>query len=92
MFRRKLIAIVAGLSVSLVVDSTVSFAMGPIAGGASSPNLAVPVSFWGRPFPYGYTGWGRCMRYVPVETAYGTSWQLVSVCGYRHDRALRVRS
>jgi hypothetical protein len=91
MFRRKLIAIIAGLSVSLVAGSTASLAMGPITGAASVAHLLVPASFWGRPFPYGFTGWGPCIRYVPVETAYGTGWQRVSVCGHHRDRALRVR-
>jgi hypothetical protein len=37
-------------------------------------------SFWGRPFPYGYTGWGPCIRYVEVETRWGLRLRRVRVC------------
>jgi len=40
------------------------------------------VTFWGRPFPYGYN-WSlvrACTRYLPVETAQGTRLQRVWVC------------
>jgi len=50
---------------------------------AVAPDLSVallPVSFWGEPFPYGYRGWGPCIRYVPVETPYGIKWRRVRVC------------
>jgi hypothetical protein len=88
MSRSKLPAFVTGLI--LVFSPTLSVAMGPVAGGStySDPaTLAMPASFWGRPYPYGYTGWGPCVRYVPVQTAWGTSWQRVSLCGYRRQRA-----
>jgi hypothetical protein len=40
------------------------------------------VTFWGRPFPYGYN-WSvikACTRYEPVETAHGTHMERVWVC------------
>ena len=38
-------------------------------------------SFFGRPYPYGYTGWGPCIRYVEVETPYGPRLRRVRACG-----------
>jgi hypothetical protein len=70
--------------------------------GSASQGLAVPaalilpyhnqsnlqqVSFWGRPFPYGYN-WSlvrACTRYEPVETAHGTRTQRVWVCRERRQ-------
>ena len=64
------------------------------AGTASSSSLeALPVlasstaehvqlaSFFGRPYPYGYTGWGPCIRYIEVDTAYGPRLRRVRSCG-----------
>ena len=55
-------------------------------------NAAVEsVSFWGQPFPYGYTYYrGQCYSYVPVETPTGYAWKRVFICtetngrGYGH--------
>ncbi|SHJ85341.1 hypothetical protein SAMN05444159_1690 [Bradyrhizobium lablabi] len=41
---------------------------------------ASPVSFWGRPFPYGYTGWGPCVRYERLETERGIIFRRVWIC------------
>ena len=38
-------------------------------------------SFFGRPYPYGYTGWGPCIRYIQVETADGPRLRRVRACG-----------
>lgn len=37
---------------------------------------AAQVTFWARPFPYGYTPWRRCAR-VRVETPHGWAWERV---------------
>jgi hypothetical protein len=50
---------------------------GPLAG-AERDLLAA--SFWGRPYPYGYTGWGPCIRYVEVQTRWGLRLRRVRVC------------
>jgi hypothetical protein len=57
-------------------------AMGPVP---IKPSLSVPqdlldVSFFGRPYPYGYTGWGPCIRYVEVQTPWGPRLRRVRVC------------
>lgn len=54
----------------------------PTASTAGSALL--DVSFWARPFPYGYTGWGPCIRYVPVETNWGLAYRKVRVCRSAH--------
>lgn len=43
-------------------------------------NDLLDVSFSGRPYPYGYTGWGPCIRYVEVETRWGLRLRRVRVC------------
>ena len=57
--------------------------MGPInlidASTLAQQNL-LEASFFGRPFPYGYTGWGPCIRYVEVETRWGLRLRRVRVC------------
>jgi len=35
---------------------------------------ASPVTFWAKPYPYGYVPWRRCPR-VRVETPYGWTWE-----------------
>jgi len=80
----------AVLTVFHAIGATSSVAaLGPVGTSTSSIHMEShfqPVSFWGRPFPYGYTAWGPCIRYEPVETTWGTRWQRVSICGYRHHR------
>jgi len=53
-------------------------ATGLIAGTADHVQLA---SFFGRPYPYGYTGWGPCIRYIEVDTPYGPRLRRVRSCG-----------
>lgn len=50
--------------------------MSPSSALLSGEAQAVPVSFWAKPYPYGYTPWRRCPR-VRVETPYGWSWERV---------------
>jgi len=50
--------------------------------GAVTVGPLVNISFWGRPYPYGYVGWGPCVRYVPVQTASGPKLRKVRVCRY----------
>ena len=49
------------------------------ASAAASHDL-LNASFWGRPYPYGYTGWGPCIRYVEVQTRWGLRLRRVRVC------------
>jgi hypothetical protein len=54
--------------------------VGPIALSLDARSDFLDVSFWGRPYPYGYTGWGPCIRYVEVETRWGLRLRRVRVC------------
>jgi hypothetical protein len=67
-------------------------AAGLVMGSGSASALGLPVhplqltgetqavSFLGRPYPFGYTGWGRCVRYVHVDTPSGPRLRRVWVC------------
>jgi len=39
--------------------------------GVSVDTAVVDVSFFGRPYPYGYTDWGPCVRWVQVQSPTG---------------------
>lgn len=58
-------------------------AFGPvnsIGAAANAQRDLLDASFFGRPYPYGYTGWGPCLRYVEVETRWGVRLRRVWVC------------
>lgn len=68
-----------------------ALAAGLMMGSGSASALGLPqplqasgevqqVSFFGRPYPFGYTGWGHCVRYVRVETRSGPRLRRVWVC------------
>jgi hypothetical protein len=71
---------VCGLALaSLSVSS--ALALGPVGGQSpASPANAQEASFFGRPYPYGYTGWSPCFRYVEVQTRHGVRVRRVWVC------------
>jgi hypothetical protein len=48
---------------------------------SSLPEQIHLASFFGRPYPYGYTGWGPCIRYVEVDTPHGPRLRRVRACG-----------
>jgi hypothetical protein len=75
--------IVCGLGLGLVMSASSALALGPVnsfGGSAGAQHDMLDVSFFGRPYPYGYTGWGRCIRYVEVETRWGVRLRRVRVC------------
>lgn len=47
---------------------------------------AFPISFWAKPYPYGFVPWRRCSR-VLIETPEGRSWE--RVCRTARDVVLR---
>ncbi len=55
-----------------------------VAGVLACMTTAASASFWGRPYPYGYTGWGPCIRWVPVQTNWGSglAYKRVYICRY----------
>jgi hypothetical protein len=94
----------------VLVAATVAFALSVSAGAGyafpiaafhaiQSPSSVQPVTFWGEPFPYGYS-WGvvrACTRYVTVEGSRGAHMERVWVCSvpYRivpqRTKAISVR-
>ena len=70
------------LGLTLVGSIGSASAFGPIASGAlvsAQPDVQ-KASFFGRPYPHGYTGWGPCVRYVEVETRWGLRLRRVNIC------------
>jgi hypothetical protein len=77
---RKL-GIICGLGLGLAAGTSSALAMGPVnVAGAHAQQDVLDASFFGRPYPYGYTGWGPCVRYVEVEGRYGPRLRRVWVC------------
>ena len=75
--------VICGLGLGLAAGASSALAMGPVnvvdpRGNAQQDVL--DASFFGRPYPYGYTGWGPCVRYVEVEGRYGPRLLRVWVC------------
>lgn len=73
--------IVCGLGFGLLMSAGSAFAFGPVVGPSriGQQNL-LEISFFGRPYPYGFTGWGPCVRYVEVQTRRGVRVRRVRVC------------
>ena len=70
-----------GLALASSVSS--ASALGPVNSVGPSLNIQddlLDASFFGRPYPYGYTGWGPCVRYVEVQTRSGLRLRRVRVC------------
>jgi len=63
----------------------------PMAPGAIAKQVAEPIelaSFWGWPFPFGYTYLpGQCYTRVAEETPRGVVWKRVWIC---NEHAWRV--
>jgi hypothetical protein len=69
-------------ALALTLGANSGFAMGPVnvTGPSISRATLLDASFFGRPYPYGYTGWGPCVRYVEVETRWGLRVRRIWVC------------
>jgi len=71
------------LGLALVSGMRSASALGLVNSVGPSVNIPLnllDVSFFGRPYPYGYTGWGPCIRYVEVETHRGLRVRRVRAC------------
>jgi hypothetical protein len=65
---------------SILGNFTAASAFSPAPVAAPALGGLLQTSFSGRPYPYGYTGWARCTRYVEVQTATGIFLRRVRVC------------
>ena len=74
--------IICVLGLVWVVSSGPALAIGPVNPGLSlgAPGDLSEASFFARPYPHGYTPWGRCIRYVEVQTRWGWRWRRINVC------------
>lgn len=75
--------IVCAVGFALLAGAGSASAFGPVNSVAPSVNGQrdlLNASFFGRPYPYGFTGWGPCIRYVEVETPWGLRLRRVRVC------------
>jgi hypothetical protein len=83
---RRLLSVLV-LVVSSIWIGSAAFAFGlPSAmqfGAPPSPDI-VNTSFWARPYPYGYTGWGPCVRWVEVQTPRGLAYRRINICRSAH--------
>jgi hypothetical protein len=69
------------LGLALVSGIGSASALGPVnSAGVNAQGDLLDASFFGRPYPYGYTGWGPCIRYVEVQTRWGLRLRRVRVC------------
>jgi hypothetical protein len=83
MSRNTIYALVAaaGMSVALAPAATAAGPGNGLAALASPGSGIERVSFWGRPYPYGYRYRpSGCVRHVRVDTAWGPRWERVWVC------------
>jgi hypothetical protein len=72
--------IVCVLGLIWAVTCGPAFAIGPVNSGLSLNHDLTNASFFARPFPHGYTGWGPCIRYVEVQTRWGWRLRRIRVC------------
>jgi hypothetical protein len=71
------------LGLALLSGVSSASALGPVNSTGPSMNIRgdlLDTSFFGRPYPYGYTDWGPCIRYVEVQTRWGVRLRRVRVC------------
>jgi hypothetical protein len=68
------------LAIGLMIGSGSASALGLPVNPHQLMGETQPVSFLGRPYPFGYSGWGRCVRYEHVETRHGPRLRRVRVC------------
>jgi hypothetical protein len=70
-------------AVGLMASAGSALALGPVNALQPSADTKLDLldaSFFARPYPFGYTGWGHCIRYVQVETQWGMRLRRVRVC------------
>lgn len=74
--------VVSVLALGLLGNVTAASAFSPaqLTSSSASADRVLQASFFGRPYPYGYTGWARCTRYVEVQTRSGVYLRRVRVC------------
>jgi hypothetical protein len=80
MLRKFGLACVLGIGLLGNVTAVSAFSPAPIKDVSPTVHGVLQASFFGRPYPYGYTGWARCTRYVEVQTHTGVHLRRVRVC------------
>lgn len=80
MLHKSGIVCVLALGILGNVTAASAFSPAPIDSSTLKAGDVHRASFFGRPYPYGYTGWAPCTRYVEVQTHSGTYLRRVRVC------------
>jgi hypothetical protein len=90
MTHKVFLAAAAAVAFFVSAEAGVAFPVAPISTARSIG--VTKVTFWARPFPYGYA-WSlarACTRHVPVETSRGLVTQRVWVCDQHPRREVVV--
>lgn len=89
MTNKVLLAAAAAVALFASVGTSAAFPVAPLQ--AARTETVQKVTFWGKPFPYGYR-WSRsCTRYDLVETSRGPVMQRVWVCGHRRGTVVSYK-
>lgn len=89
MTNKVLLAAAAVIALFASVAVAAAFPVAPIH--AAPAEVVQKITFWGKPFPYGYR-WSRsCTRYEMVETSRGPVMQRVWVCGHSRDAVVSYK-
>lgn len=87
-FRIAATAAALSMGLAFAVQSASAAPIYPLELGKSMTSQIETASFWGWPYPYGYTygRWGaqyprNCVRHVRVQTRHGWRTRRIWVCG-----------
>jgi hypothetical protein len=89
MTNKVLLVAAAAFALFASVGTGAAFPVAPLQ--VTPTETAQKVTFWGKPFPYGYR-WSRsCTRYEWIETSRGLVMQRVWVCGNRREAVVSYK-
>lgn len=80
MVRRLIGVFVLVVSSIWIVGAASAFGLSGATEFRALSSDVVRTSFWARPYPYGYTGWGPCIRWVEVHTPRGLAYRRIRSC------------
>ena len=76
-----IVIIAASLAMGAFLATPTSAApIHPVEIGKGAASAIDQASFWGLPYPYGYSYRHRCWKRIRVQTEIGWRWERVWVC------------